>query len=147
MYLLRKFSRPVRLNMYSRGFADKRFATQTPYYPTWCHFCKEILAHHIESGVSLKKQATATTNNQLWMCLNFSSQVLIGIFKSWISWLMSRNTRYNINQMFGCLKYKSKLIIFHPGMSDDALLLHSNKWPWKLAKCPSVAKTAIVDGG
>lgn len=42
---------------------------------------------------------------------------------------MNKNTGYNVNQIFCCLKYKPKLIIFYPGMSDDGLLFHSDKWP------------------
>ena len=47
---------------------------------------------------------------------------------------MNKNTGYKVNQIFCYLKYKLKLVLFHPGMSDDALLFHSDKWPWKLAK-------------
>lgn len=47
---------------------------------------------------------------------------------------MNKNTGYNVNQIFCYLKYKLKLILFHLGMSDDALLFHSDKWPWKLTE-------------
>ena len=64
------------------SFADTRFETQTPDYPTWCcHFYEEILAHYTDTGVSPKKEANTTTNNPTVDGFKFQFQVLIGIFK------------------------------------------------------------------
>ena len=55
--------------------------------------------------------------------------------------------------MFCCLKYKPNLTTFTLGISDGALLWHSDKWLGRLAKpplsfpCGSTGKESACNGG
>lgn len=48
--------------------------------------------------------------------------------------MVNKNTGYDVNQMFCCLEYKSNLTTASLEMSDDALLLPTNKWPLKTSR-------------